>query len=278
MNDFIPVALGLASALSWGAGDFSGGIAAKRTPVYGVVIISQAVGVVLLIGLASLLGEPVPPGTDFVWGAVAGMGGGIGLIALYTALAAGRMGVAAPLSAVVAALIPVVFGIFADGWPALLQLLGFGLALVAVWLISRSEDVKVRLPDLWLPLVAGTGFGMFFVAIGRTSGVAVMWPLVGTRVASSTLLIAIARLARQPMATQREHLGFIALSGILDTGGNAFYALAARMGRMDVAPVLGSLYPASTVWLARFILKERLSRAQLLGVAAALTAIVLIAL
>ena len=277
-TDLAPVALGLVSALSWGAGDFSGGWAAKRTPVYGVVIISQAVGGVLLIVLAALLGEPIPPSIDFIWGAVAGVGGGIGLVALYTALAAGRMGVAAPVSAVVAAGIPVVFGIFSDGWPALLQFLGFAVALVAVWFISRSEDVKMRLPDLWLPLVAGTGFGMFFVAIGRTSGVAVLWPLVGTRVASSTLLIVIACLMRQPMAAKREHLGFIALSGVLDTGGNAFYALAARAGRMDVAAVLGSLYPASTVWLAWLILKERLTRLQMIGIVAALAAIVLIAI
>jgi drug/metabolite transporter (DMT)-like permease len=278
MTDFTPIAFGLASALSWGAGDFSGGLAAKRAPVYGVVIISQAVGCALLIGLTLLLGEPIPAGIDFVWGAVAGVGGGIGLVALYSALASGRMGVAAPVSAVVAALIPVVFAIFTDGPPSVLQLIGFGLALAAVWFISQTEHAPLRWRDLGLPLVAGVGFGAFFVAIGRTSGEAVLWPLVATRFASSTLLVIIALLSRQPMAPRRADLGLIALSGILDTGGNAFYALAARMGRLDVAAVLGSLYPASTVWLAWLILKERLSRAQMIGIGVALAAIVMIAL
>jgi len=150
--------------------------------------------------------------------------------------------------------------------------------LAAVWLIAQNENAGMRLKDLGLPLLAGVGFGGFFIAIDRTSGVAVLWPLVATRCASSTLLLLIALTQRFRIKPEHGQLGLIALSGLLDTGGNLFYALAARAGRLDVASVLGSLYPASTVWLAWLVLKERLTPRQWLGVAAALAAIVLIAL
>jgi drug/metabolite transporter (DMT)-like permease len=276
-SDFAPIALGLASAASWGAGDFSGGLATKRTGVYGVVIASQAVGGTMLMGLALLFGESVPPLADLLWGGLGGLAGAVGLLALYRALAAGRMGVAAPVSAVVAAAIPVVVGALVEGWPGALQLIGFGLALVAVWLISRSDEAALRVYDLGLPLVAGVGFGIFFIAIDHAGRSSVLWPVVAARTLSMTLLAATARLMRQPPLPDFAHWKLIALSGVLDAGGNAFYALAAHVGRLDVAAVLGSLYPASTVWLAWLILKERLTRAQWAGVGVALAAIVLIA-
>ena len=272
------VIFGLASALSWGAGDFSGGLATKRAPVYGVVIVSQIIGVLLLVGLALALSERIPPPVQLMWGGVAGLGGGLGLVALYSALASGRMGVAAPVSAVVAAVIPVGFGLLTEGWPTALRLSGFGLALAAVWFISRPDEAGLRARDLGLPLIAGLGFGLFFVALDHANDEGVLWPVVAARLASASLLTVMARLTRQPYLPGREYLGLIALSGVLDTGGNAFYALAARLGRLDVAAVLGSLYPASTVWLAWLILKERLTRLQWVGVIAALAAIVLITL
>ncbi len=278
--ELAPVVLGLASAISWGAGDFSGGLATKRTGVYGVVVASQAIGALFMAGLALALGERVPPLQDLLWGGFGGMAGAIGLVALYRALAAGRMGVAAPVSAVVAAAIPVVFGALAEGLPGASQLTGFGLALLAVWLISYSatREAALRLYDLGLPLVAGVGFGIFFVAIDHAGRASVVWPVVAARLLSTTLLIVTARLTRQPHVPDFQHWKLIALCGVLDAGGNAFYALAAHTGRMDVAAVLGSLYPASTVWLAWLFLKERLTRVQMIGVVAALAAIVLIAM
>lgn len=275
--DYAPVMLGLASAAAWGAGDFCGGLATKRAPVYGVVIISQIVGVILLVGSALSLGEKLPPPTDLLWGGVAGLGGGLGLVALYSALASGRMGVAAPVSAVIAAAIPVAFGALAEGLPRVWQVIGFALALAAVWLISRSGEAAVRARDLGLPLAAGFGFGLFFIALDRASGEGVLWPIVAARLTSAAALMGIATLRRPSSMPTLEHLPLIALSGLFDTGGNAFYALAAQAGRLDVAAVLGSLYPASTVLLAALILKERISRMQSLGIVAALAAIVLIA-
>ncbi len=165
-SDFAPIALGLASAACWGAGDFCGGLASKRTHVYSVIITSQIVGVCLLIGLALAFGEALPALDQLALGGAAGFAGAIGLLALYRALATGRMGVAAPIAAIVGAALPVMVGFIIDGVPGGLQLIGFAVALLAVWLITQAPDAVLRLRELTLPLVAGLAFGVFFVLIG----------------------------------------------------------------------------------------------------------------
>jgi drug/metabolite transporter (DMT)-like permease len=269
--------LGLASAASWGSGDFSGGLATRRSNVYGVVVVSQAVGLVLLVALALLLREPMPPPGILAWAAAAGVAGTGGLVALYSGLAAGPMGVVAPVAAVITAALPVVFGALFEGLPSAASLAGFGLAFVAVWLVSDSGRGRaLRVRDLALPLAAGVGFGFFLILIGHTSDVALFWPLVVARVVSLTALgiLALGRRAPMPAAAL---MPLVALTGVFDTGGNAFYALAAGVGRLDAAAVLGSLYPAATVLLARAILKERISIRQWLGLGVALVAVLLIA-
>jgi len=269
---------GLASALCWGAGDFCGGLATKRTHVYGVVLASQLVGVVMLTGLALAFGEQVPPQAHLLWGALGGLVGTLGLVAFYRALASGRMGAAAPVAGVVGAAAPAILGTFLQGWPGALPSLGFVLALAAVWFISRTDNTNVQRRDLGLALFAGLCFGGFFTFIHRASETAVYWPLVAARLASLSALFAFATLTRQPRAPAQEHLPLIALVGVLEVGGNAFYALSTRAGRLDVAAVISSLYPAATVWLAWVILKEKITRMQSVGVLAALAAIVLITL
>jgi len=271
-----PIAFGLASAALWGAGDFCGGLATKRTHVYGVIISSQIVGVSLLIGLALAFGEALPAPDQLALGGVAGFAGGIGLIAFYRALATGRMGVAAPIAALVGTALPVLVGFAIDGLPGVLQLIGFAVALIAVWLIAQTPDAALRLRELTLPLAAGLAFGVFFVTIGTIRPGAVFWPLVAARCASLGALWITATLTRQPRLADRAHWRLVVMVGVLEVGGNAFYALAGQTGRLDVAAVISSLYPATTVWLAWLILKERLSRPQVLGIVAALTAIVLI--
>jgi drug/metabolite transporter (DMT)-like permease len=277
-SDSAPVVFGLLSALSWGAGDFSGGLASKRSNVYSVVMGSQFIGMLLLIGLAVVFGEAVPSLASWLWGGLAGAAGAVGLMALYRALAIGRMGVAAPVSAVISGALPVLIAAWVEGLPGALQLIGFGLALVGVWLLSRNKEALLRAGDLGLPAVAGLGFGLFFVFIDRVSEPAVFWPLVAARLASLSLLFLVAWFNRQPALPGRPHLPLVALAGVLDAGGNAFFVLATRTGRLDVASVLSSLYPASTVALAWLLLKEQLTRSQWFGVAAVLAAIVLIAL
>jgi uncharacterized membrane protein len=275
-SEFTPIAFGLASAALWGAGDFWGGWTSKRQSVYSVIVSSQIIGLLLFVMLAFASGERVPPPDDLMLSALGGLAGGLGIIALYRALAEGRMGVAAPVSAVVAAALPVPVSYVLDGAPKAEQFIGFGLALIAVWFISRSEGAQVRWRELGLPVIAGIGFGVFFIFIGHVSDHAVWWPLVTVRTVSLSTLLIVSTVQRQPRLVERRYWLLAALVGALEVGGNAFFALAGQTGRLDVAAVISSLYPATTVWLAWLILKERLSRPQLLGVAAALAAIVLI--
>jgi drug/metabolite transporter (DMT)-like permease len=189
----------------------------------------------------------------------------------------------APVTAVLSAAIPVIVGILAEGVPPILVLVGFGLAVTAVWLLSGGRRADgLRRDELGLALLAGLGFSLFFVFIDQFSAGVVFWPLVAARAASIPLLL-IFMLYRQWTGVQWAAIGrrlwpIIALAGVLDSGGNYFFALATQSGRLDIAAVLASLYPASTVLLARLILKETLGPRQWLGVGVALVALVLITL
>jgi len=275
-GDFAAAVFGLASALSWGAGDFSGGLATKRAPVFGVLAISHGVGLLLLVALALLWAEPLPVASDLGWGLVAGVAGAVGLAALYRALAIGRMGMVAPLSAVLTAALPALFSAFADGLPGALKLAGFGLALVAIWLVAGAGPPGAARDGLSLAVLAGTAFGLFFILAHRAGTSAVFWPLVAARVGSLGLVLPIALHRRQLVGAQPRLLVPILLSGTLDAAGNAFFVLAGQAGRLDVAAILASLYPASTVVLAALLLGERIRRMQLVGIVAALGAIALI--
>jgi drug/metabolite transporter (DMT)-like permease len=273
----MPVLFGLAAALTWGAGDFSGGLAAKRTNAYGVVIVAHSASLVLLLVAALLLREPVPPLQSWLWGGAAGLGGGFGLLLLYSALASGRMSVAAPVSALVAAGLPVLVTALTDGLPSWPVLTGFGLALAAIWLVSGGS-VDFQPADLRLPVLAGLAFGFFFLCLHQASTESVVYSLIAVRLVSISSLLGYALLTRQKFIPTRASLIPILLSGLLDTLGNGAYALAAQFGRVDVAAVLSSLYPGSTVLLAWILLKEQVTKTQLLGITAALAAIVLITL
>ncbi|HZY44292.1 MAG TPA: DMT family transporter [Anaerolineae bacterium] len=275
-SDLAPIVFGLLSAAAWGAGDFCGGLATKRSNVYGVLIGSQAAGCVALVMMALAFSERMPAFDQMAWGGVAGLAGAFGLIALYTALATGRMSAAAPVSAVIAALIPASFGILVQGVPNLLKLFGFGLALIGVWFVSSAKGSVIDLRQLQLPILAGLGFGVFLIIINRVSDVSIFWPLVAARLAALIALLLVTTITQRPRLPDRTQLRLIVLAGLMDALGNSFFALAGRVGRLDVAAVLASLYPASTVALARLILKERITRMQSIGIAATLIAIVLI--
>ncbi|HUM71717.1 MAG TPA: EamA family transporter [Chloroflexota bacterium] len=278
MNSEVMVVFwGLASAVTWGAGDFSGGVAAKRTAVTSVVIVSQLVGGLFLVLLALLVREALPAPVSLLLGVLAGLAGVVGLLALYSGLANGRMGVVAPLAAVISAALPVLVSLFFEGLPQMSQLAGFGLALVAVWLLSgMGWQTAVPRQELAYAAVAGTGFALFFIFIDRVEPGSLFWPLAAARTVS-VMSLCVWVLSRgewvRPLPNQ---LPIIALAGVLDALGNAFFALAARLGRLDIAAVLASLYPGSTVLLARLVLQERLTRLQWLGVLLALAALVLI--
>ena len=275
----LALVFGLASALAWGAGDFSGGLATKRGNVYSVVLISQIIGGFFLAILALLLRETFPPINDLLFGAVAGLAGVIGLLALYSGLASGRMGIVAPLTAVLSATIPIIFSLFTEGIPPTMQIFGFGLALVAVWLLSGAGGTEgVQITELGYAIVAGSGFALFFILIDQANETAVFWPLVMARIASVTFLSLFVVVRGVWERPSRQQMPLIILAGMLDALGNAFFTLSARYGRLDLAAILSSLYPASTVLLAQLILHERLDRNQWIGVIVSLLAVVLITL
>lgn len=274
----LAAAFGLASALGWGSGDFCGGLAARRSAALLVVLVSELSGVAILIGLAFFLAEPVPRTMDLFWGGAAGIIGTMGLVSLYRGLATSPMGVVAPVSAVVTAIVPLMFGFLLEGIPGTRQLLGFAIAIVAVWLISRPpQGGEVRLHHLGLPVLAGLGFGVFLILIDHVSDRSIVWPLVSSRFSSLAMLFLLVAFMRHREWPTLRQLPLMILAGLCDVGGNTFYALAAQIGRLDTAAVLSSLYPAVTVVLARIVLKERLGSQQWIGVAIAMVAILLIA-
>jgi len=279
----LPIIYGISSALAWGAADFIGGLASKRTSPYRILFLGELAGVVPFIILAVALGEAIPPLTELLWAALASLLGLTGLIFLYRSLADGKMSVAAPVSALFAALIPVLVSFAVEGLPSLTTLIGFGLAFLAVWLISQTDAADWRFPlrglrsftDLRLPLLSGFFFGLYFVTIYRATLNAFFWPLVSARGAGFLAIGLYALFTRQPAMPPRDLWGYGIVNGMVDVGGNAFYALAAHTGRLDVAAVLGALYPASTVLLAWVLLKERLTRIQTVGILLAFIAIIL---
>lgn len=269
---------GLGSAVTWGIGDFCGGLATRRTSVWTVVLYSQAVGMLLLLLLVFAFGETLPRSSDLLWGAVAGLAGIIGLLALYQAMALGQMALVAPLTAIIALSIPVIIGILTEGWPAATTLGGFILAGVSVMLISYAPQRNVSTQGLWIALVAGCGFGGFFVLIAQTQDAAVFWPLVAARATSVAILSAfIVSQRRTAIPTARQAILPIILAGVFDASGNACFVLAEQAGRLDIASTLSSLYPVSTVVLALVLLREHISGVQGVGVLIAIVAIPLLA-
>lgn len=278
--EFAAIIFGLASALSWGAGDFCGGVATKRSAVFSVVVVSQIVGASCLILLALATGETMPSTAALLWGAAAGLCGAVGIVALYRGLALGRMGVVAPVSGIVTAGLPVLVGIALDGLPDPWQIAGILLAFPAVWLVSSTSGAQrpAAKQDLGLALLAGVGFAGFLIFVNRASAGGLLWPLVAARFSSILMLSVVALVARRTLKPTPGIMPVVFLTGILEVGGNALFALASQVGRLDISAVLAALYPGATVLLAWLILKEPVARRQLLGVLAALAAVALIAL
>ena len=270
---------GIASAAVWGTGDFCGGLAAKRTDVYRVVLLAHLFGLFVMAGLALGLKEQMPTATDLLFGALAGLGGMMGVLAFYQGLSQSRMGVIAPIAAIVTAIIPITVGMWSEGVPPTFQLLGMGLALFAVWFLAGSDGLAgVQWRELGYPALAGIGFALFLLLINQVTDGSVFWPLVAARSASSCFLFVVTRFRPSSQMPGWNQLIIIALAGLFDAGGNALFTLAAQSGRLDIASILSSLYPASTVLLAWLILGERLSVAQRWGAGLAFVALVLITL
>ena len=275
---FVAASFALTAATCWGAGDFTGGIATRRSDAFRSVLVAYSVGLVALVIVALARAEPIPPFRDLGWGAVAGLSGMMGIGFLFQGFATGRMGIVAPVSAVLATALPVIFNTFIEGLPEMFQIGGFVFAIMGIWLLSRPEKLSGRSVGLGMAVAAGIGFGGFFITLNQISESTVFWPLVAGRVAACAAMLAFALVARRPLLLREIPLRLLTLAGILDVLGNLFFLLALQSGRLDVTAVLGSLYPAVTAILARLVIKEHMTRQQIIGVSAAVLAIVLITL
>jgi drug/metabolite transporter (DMT)-like permease len=278
----VAVVLALASAVVYGAADFLGGLASRKTSVFGVVALSQLVGLAALLALLPWLGGPVGA-DDLAWGAAAGLAGAAGLVLFFRTLARGVMSVIAPVTAVTAAAVPVLVGLLGGDRIGPWAAAGIILALAAVVLVSAEgglSALRTARPATLAPaLAAGSAFGLFFVLLDRTSGDSGLTPLVTARLASVGLVVVLALAARQSVRVTRPALPLVAVSGVGDMTANALFLLATQAdGQLAITGVLASLYPVSTVVLAQLLLRERLVGAQMAGLGTAVAAVVLITL
>jgi drug/metabolite transporter (DMT)-like permease len=276
----LSIIYGLSAALGWGAADFTGGLASRRTGAYRAVFYSEAIGLVFIIVALFVIREPLPVLAPLGMAVLAGALGTTGLLLLFHAMAIGKMSIATPVSALMAATLPVVAGTLLAGFPGLLTFLGFLLSLSAIWLISREEGnhsrILAHISELRLPLLAGLGFGTYFILVHGAAQVSTYWTMLASRI-GGVLVMVLFMLARQKSwRVSSKAWPLIALNGFLDITANGFYILASQVGRLDVAAVLSSLYPAATVLLAAILLKERVARSQAIGILLALIAIVLL--
>ncbi len=276
--------LALSSAALYGAADFLGGLASRRTNVVAIVVTSQGCGLTLLALSLPLLPEATPSARDLFWGGVAGLAGGVGVTLLYRALAVGRMAVVAPTTAVCAVMIPVVTGVLLGERLAPLTILGVAMAIIAIVLVSQQQEASgygppragKLPPGVALALPSGVAIGLFFLALAETEAQAGLWPLLAARAVSVTLFAVIGLVSGRPLRLTAPVARITAAGGVIDMVANALYLLATRYGPLSIAVTLSSLYPASTVILARMVLGERLTRWQVSGVVCAVLAVALI--
>ena len=271
------VVFGLAAAAAWGAGDFGGGLASRRVPVYGVVLVSQAAGGAMCLALALLLGETFATGKDLLVCVIAGLFGGVGITMLYRGLAIGRMGIVAPVTGVLAAVIPVVAGFVTQGIPPPPVVVGIVLAIVAVILVSRVAGESGGRDGLAEALVGGTAIGLFGVAIAQLSPGDLFADLTTIRFVQGALVVGVVLVTRAAWRPGSLIVPLV-LIGLLDTVGNALYLAAVQTGQLAIASVLSAMYPVATVILAAVVLREPITRDHSVGIGLAAAAIALISL
>lgn len=274
-SQFLPAGFSLGAVFVWGTSDFLGGYASRRSNAFVFTTIVHLSGLLLMSGIAVAGHSPFPARTAVLWALAAGASGGAGLAIFYRALASGRMGLTAPVAAVLSAAIPTVFGMFTEGVPRVVQVAGFVLAASGIWLISRPEDGS-RPQGIGTAVFAGIAFAGFYLFIKQAGNDSAVWLAAVSRIAAFSVTGAIVVLGRHRQITP-EGIGWGIVAGVLDISGSVMFIRASQTGRLDAAVVISSLYPAITVLLARLFLKEHFTRWKLVGMFAALLAVPLIA-
>ncbi|TFV80834.1 DMT family transporter [Microbacterium sp. dk485] len=268
------ILLGLASAVAYGASDFVGGLGSRRYTTWQVVLVGQTAGAVVMAAAGALLpGSPVP--TDFAWAVVAGVGSAAGSIFLYRGLARGRMGLVAPISALGAAILPVLAGAVLGERPGWLAWAGMIVALPGIWLVARdaSAQPSAMRGALVDGTLAGVGFGVLFVALAQISDDAGLAPLALNQLTGAVLTVVTAATLRQVWRPAVGVLGWGSAAGVLGASGTLAFFIASGTTGLGIAGVLASLYPAVTVLLAAGFLRERVARSQRVGIVVCILAV-----
>jgi drug/metabolite transporter (DMT)-like permease len=275
------ILIALLAAGSYGVGDFLGGVSTRRESWLPVTIWAEIVGCIPL-GIATALLSTATFATDAAWGAAAGVIGAAGIGLLYRGLGSGTMSVVAPITAVCATALPVLAGLAFGEHPAPRAVAGIGIAIAAIVLISQAHDVPVIARttlslrgSVLTALASGVCISGFLILMDRAKGGG-LWPLFVSRLVATATLGALALVMRRPIPTLRQVTPSVAWCGVFDAGGTIGYVLALQHGKLGITATLISLYPASTLILARFVLGEKLRRRQMLGLACAAAAVLLI--
>jgi drug/metabolite transporter (DMT)-like permease len=269
---------GLLSATSWGGSDFAGGWGARRASTLLITASGQIVSLAGLLVVCLALRLALPGMSYLIYAAIGGFEGAIALAVFYRALAMGAMGLTAALTGVMTALVPVAFDLVHSGWPNAITLAGLAIGLAAIWLISHSptrEGAETSQRALLLGASAGVGFGAQLILFKTAAAGGVLWALTSGRVAGVAAILLVVAVA-PPKGPWRGFWVAGIVSGSLDTVGNLFYMLASQLGRLDVAAVICSMYPAGTILLAGIILRERPTKRQVAGMGLALAAVALL--
>jgi drug/metabolite transporter (DMT)-like permease len=282
---FAPVACSVSAVLLWGLSDFAGGYGSRRANAFVLTAFSHVCAFVLMFAIALSQHGAFPSRASILWAIAAGAIGGFSLAIFYGALAAGQMGLTAPIAALLGAAIPTLADIGIEGAPSRWMMAGFALAILAIWLITRPEprpddneenNAISRPKGVATAALAGVGFAGFYLCIHQTSGSPV-WIAAMSRIGSFTTTAIAVAVTRAPLSLDRPRAALGMIAGCFDIIASALFIFASQRGRLDEAVVITSLYPAVTVIMARLVLKEHFSRWKFVGLLAALAAVPLIA-
>ena len=272
------ILIAIVAAFVWGSGDFVGGRATRDRHPYQVLALVSLSGLTLLLSAALARGEDWPAAAAIAWSSAAGVAGGFGLAALYQGLAIAEAAVVAPTAAVVGVILPVVIGAALAGLPTPMQVTGMLAGIAGIWLVARGSSPVAGGPrhGLGLGLIAGVGFGGFFVCMAQVPTGAVFTPLVISKSVATVLGLIVVAARRLPLLSPRGN-PWALLAGVLDAAGNVFYLVAAHLTRLDFAALVSSMAPAVTVVLAGAISRQRVALSQWAGVGLCIAGIALIA-
>lgn len=273
---FATAGFGMAAVAAWGTSDFLGGYFTRRANAFVFTAVVNLGGLFLVGTLALATHAPLPTQHAIAWAFAGGVSGGASLAIFYRALSSGRMGLAAPVAAVLSAAIPTVFSIFTEGFPGKIAVVGFMLAVIGLWLITRTEDGNSP-EGIGLAVFAGIGFAGFYLCIRQAGAASPFWLASLTRTGGLLVTGLIVMLQKSVRDITRAGVGWGVVTGGIDSLGTILFVLASQAGRLDEAVVISSLYPAVTVLLARLVLKEHFTRWRFVGLLAALAAVPMIA-